>query len=58
MSGLIKNTSASLFCLPSADICMMETAEGAAVGVCLGHNAVFVGKDGLEFVPVSLLIKA
>lgn len=48
----------SILSAQRGDICMMETAEGAAVGVCLGHNAAFVGKDGLEFLPISLLIKA
>lgn len=48
----------SILSAQRGDICMIETAEGAAVGVCLGHNAAFIGKDGLEFMPMSLSIKA
>lgn len=48
----------SILSAQRGDICMIETPEGAAVGVCIGHNATFVGQDGLEFVPMSLTIKA
>lgn len=48
----------SILSAQRGDICMIETSEGAAVGICIGHNATFVGSHGLEFVPMSLTIKA
>ena len=48
----------SILSAQRGDICMIETLEGAAVGICIGHNATFVGSNGLEFVPMSLTIKA
>ena len=43
----------SILSAQRGDSCMVET-----FGVCIGHNATFVGLDGLEFVPMSLTIKA
>ena len=40
------------------DIVEIETCEGPAVGICLGSNAVFIGKDGLEYFPMTSLIRA
>jgi hypothetical protein len=40
------------------DIVELETCEGPAVGLCIGAKAVFIGKDGLEYIPLTSLIRA
>lgn len=40
------------------DIVDVETCEGPAMGLCIGSRAVFIGKDGLEYVSLTSLIRA
>lgn len=40
------------------DIVEVETCEGPAMGVCIGAKAVFIGKDGIEYIPLTALIRA
>ena len=40
------------------DIVDIETCEGPAMGLCIGHKAVFLGQNGLEYIPLTFLIRA
>lgn len=40
------------------DIVDVETCEGPAMGLCIGPKAVFIGKNGIEYVPLTSLIRA
>ena len=40
------------------DIVEIETCEGPAMGICMGTHAVFVGIEGIEYIPLETLIRA
>ena len=40
------------------DIVDIETCEGPAMGLCIGPKAVFLGQNGLEYIPLTFLIRA
>jgi len=40
------------------DIVELETCDGPAVGICVGSQAVFIGENGIEYLPLTALIRA
>jgi len=50
---LLETESAPLAFAQRGDLVSVLTVDGPALGVCLGDRAVFVGPEGLVFVPMT-----